>query len=53
MERFFSTCAFDLLLICLGSVTAWGAGKVWVKASVLIVMTIANTRGVHMVDHLK
>ena len=28
MVRFFSTCASGLEVICLGSVMAWGAGKV-------------------------
>src|SRR2546430_877619 len=30
IERFFATCALGLEVICLGSVIACGAGKVWV-----------------------
>ena len=42
MERlcwFCSTWALGLLVICLGSVIAWGTGKVWAGVRVLIEMT--------------
>src|SRR5713226_654744 len=42
MVRPFSTCAFGLLVICLGSVMAWGVDKAWARVKVLIVMTLAN-----------
>src|SRR6266478_945718 len=45
MERlcwFCSTFALGLLVICLGSVIAWGAGRVCGRVRVLIEMTMAN-----------
>src|SRR6266403_260037 len=48
MERFLSTLAFGLEVICLGSVTAWGAGRICVAATVVISMTIANRKKVRM-----
>ena len=46
MERlcwFCCTFALGVLVICLGSVIAWGAGRFWGKARVLIEMTMAST----------
>src|ERR1700704_3704352 len=46
-----STCALGLEAICLGSVTAWGEGRVWAAVSmtaVLINMTIAKSAIVRM-----
>src|ERR1700737_284401 len=49
-----STCALGVLLICLGSVTAWGAGRVWAEAvlsrrKVFMSMTIAKSEKVRMI----
>src|ERR1700730_17885356 len=49
-----STCALGVLLICWGSVTAWGAGRVWADAvlsrtKVLMSMTIAKSEKVRMI----
>src|SRR5580658_6298515 len=47
-----STCAFGFEAICLGSVTAWGVGRVWAMAvsatTVLMNMTIAKSRTIRM-----
>lgn len=42
IERLFSTWAFGLLEICLGSVTACGAGKACANVRVLIEINITN-----------
>src|ERR1700682_6212677 len=49
-----STWALGVLLICLGSVTAWGAGRVWAEAvlsrtKVFMSMTIAKSEKVRMI----
>src|SRR2546428_10756217 len=48
MVRLFSTWALGLLVICLGSVMADGAGRIWARVIVLIAMTIANRMKVRM-----
>ena len=48
MERFFSTCALGLLVICLGSVMACGTGKVCARVRVLMMTKIANRLRVRM-----
>src|ERR1700736_2681129 len=49
-----STCALGVLLICLGSVTAGGAGRAWSEAvlsrtKVFMSMTIAKSEKVRMI----
>ena len=53
MERFFSTRASGLDVICLGSVMAWDAGRVWDAVRTLMSTTITNRLRVRMVPRME
>jgi|SRR5712692_3388729 len=50
MERVFSTRASGLELISLGSVMAWGAGRVWdvIVTVIIVVITTTITNGIRV-----
>src|SRR5208282_1597162 len=53
MERFFSTRASGLEVICFGSVMACGAGRVWDAVRTLIRTTITNRQRMRMVPRME